>query len=382
MQALGFRPRLVAALLGVLLPGASASAYQQTNLVSDLPGVAANQDVNLKNPWGIAYAPTGPFWVSDNGTGLTTLYNAGGVTVPLVVTIPPPAAQPPPSLPTGQVFNNTPGFMLPSGQAALFILATEGGTLSGWSASSGTSAITTVDHSASGAVYKGLALGQSGANNFLYATNFHAGTVDVFDSGFQAATLAGSFQDPGLPAGYAPFNVENLGGSLFVTYALQDASQTGNVDGPGNGYVDVYDTSGVFQKRLVSGGVLNSPWGLALAPASFGSLGGSLLVGNFGDGTIHAFDPSTGASKGIVEDGNGKAIEIPGLWALEFGGGAASNGPLDTLFFTAGIAGPSGQVEDHGLFGSLTVVPEPGTLALLGAGVAGLARIGRKRIRS
>ena len=377
MQALGFRPRLVAALLGVLLPGASASAYQQTNLVSDLPGVAANQDVNLQNPWGISYAPTSPFWVSDNGTGLATLYNAGGVPASLVVTIPPAAAQPAPSLPTGQVFNNTPGF-----GRALFLFATEGGTISAWNNLDGTNAITTVDQSASGAVYKGLALGQSGANNFLYATNFHAGTIDVFDSGFQAATLAGSFQDPNLPAGYAPFNVENLGGSLFVTYALQDASKTGDVAGPGNGYVDVYDTSGVLQRRLVSGGVLNSPWGLALAPASFGSLGGSLLVGNFGNGTIHAFDPSTGSSKGVVVDGNGNPIEIPGLWALEFGGGAASNGPLDRLFFTAGIAGPSGQVEDHGLFGSLTVVPEPGTLALLGAGVAGLARIGRKRIRS
>lgn len=376
MKTLNARTGFMAALLGTILSGASASAYQQTNLVSDLPGVALNQDVNLQNPWGVSYAPTGPFWVSDNGTGLTTLYTAGGTTVPLVVTIPPAGGGTPPSAPTGQVFNGTGAFALPGGSPALFLFDSENGTVSGWN--SGTNAITMVDNSASGAVYKGLALGQVGASNFLYAANFNAGTIDVFNNTFQPTALTGSFLDPNLPAGYAPFNVENLGGSLFVTYALQDADKGDDVSGAGHGFVDVYSTSGVLQKRLISGGVLNSPWGLALAPGSFGPLANALLVGNFGDGTIHAFDPTTGAALGVVEDGEGHPITIQGLWALKFGGGGASNGPLSTLFFTAGIPGPDGQIEDHGLFGSIAAVPEPGTALLLGAGFLGLA-IGRRQ---
>lgn len=330
-----------------------AGAYLQTNLVSNLPGLGLNTDTNLKNPWGIVASSTSPFWISDNGTGLSTLYNGIGTTQSLVVTVPPPGGSPSgtTSAPTGIVFNNTTDFSITSGGktgTAVFLFDTEDGTISAWSPSvNSTNAILEVDNSASGAVYKGLALGSNAANgNLLFAANFNAGTIDVYDKTFHKVSLP--FRDATLPTGYAPFGIRNIGGSLYVTYALQNADKHDDVAGPGNGFIDVFDTSGNLLRRLVSGGKLNSPWGLALAPANFGAFSNDLIVGNFGDGLINAYDPTTGAFAGTLQDFNGKAIHIDGLWGLSFGNGANA-GPTNSLFFTAGI-----NAERDGLFGSLT----------------------------
>ena len=358
---------LVAVLAAVLAlfhakPAGAAPTYQVHNLVSDLVGIADNYDPNLKNPWGISSSATSPFWISDNHSGLATLYNGSGqpfpVGSPLVVTIPTPAGGTPPSAPTGQVFNAGSSFDVGVNQPARFIFATEDGTISGWN--SGTSAILKVDNSASGAVYKGLAIGNNGSGDFLYATNFQAGTIDVFDSSFAPTTLAGSFSDPSIPSGFAPFNIQNLVGKLYVTYAKQDAAKHDDVPGPGNGFVDVFDLNGNLLKRLISDGPLNSPWGLALAPSSFGDFSNTLLVGNFGDGLINAFDPSTGAFLGQIQNAWRTPIAIKGLWGLKFGNGG-NGGDSNTLYFTAGIPGPPpGEVEDHGLFGSIQPVqPAP-----------------------
>lgn len=328
------------------------NTYVQTNLVSDLPGVAAHQDPNLVNPWGITAKPGpsgSPFWISDNGMGLSTLYDGTGATIPLVVTIPPSG-----SSPTGVVFNGTGGFA-----GSLFIFDTENGTIAAWS--SGTSAVQHVAGSA-GSVYKGLALGSNASGDLLYATNFGLGRVDVFDSNFHATTVSGGFKDTTLPAGYAPFDIRNLNGKLYVTYALQDSTHKDDVAGLGHGFIDVFDMNGNMLQRLVSNGDLNSPWGLALAPSEFGAFGGDLLVGNFGDGMIHAYDANSGAPLGTLSDTSGNPLVIQGLWGLDFGNGAHSQG-TNTLFFTAGIPGP-GAVEDHGLFGAIDPTPEPASAAL------------------
>lgn len=355
----------VGAVVLLCLPYWSQAAVIQTNLVSDISGLAANTDPNLKNPWGIALTPTSPFWISDNGTGVSSLYNGQGqpfpIANPLVVTVPPPSGANPPSSPTGQVFNGTSSFEVVPGRAARFIFATENGTIAGWNpVANPTNAILKVDNSASGAVYKGLAIGNNGAGDFLYAANFTAGKIDIFDATFNPATLAGNFTDPNLPAGYTPFNIQNLGGKLFVTYALTDANNPKeDSPGAGNGFVDVFDLNGNLERRLVSHGVLNSPWGLALAPAGFGEFGNDLLVGNFGDGKINAFDPLTGALLGQLHDNLGNPIVNEGLWGLQFGNGG-NGGDKNKLYFAAGI-----ENEEHGLFGRLEAIPEPGTLALV-----------------
>jgi uncharacterized protein (TIGR03118 family) len=335
-----------------------ATAFLQTNLIADTAGVAAHTDANVVNPWGISFAPSGPFWLADNGTGVSTLNDGSGADIGFFVTIPPQSGGTSPSHPTGTVYNgNTSEFLVsgPGSPAASFLFATEEGTISGWSG--GGNAIREVDNSGSGAVYKGLAIARQGNNDFLYATDFHNGRVDVFDSTFANVTTAGSFTDPNLPSGFAPFGIQNLGGNLFVTYAQQDAAKHDDVAGPGNGFVDVFSPSGVFIKRLVSQGPLNSPWGLALAPAGFGPFGGDLLVGNFGNGTINTFDPASGTSLGPLQNANGQTIQIDGLWGLAFGNGAGA-GATNTLYFTAGPGD-----EAHGLFGSLeakTTTPPPG----------------------
>jgi uncharacterized protein (TIGR03118 family) len=331
---------------------AQGGAYRQTPLVSDIPGRAPVTDPKLVNPWGISSGPTTPFWVSDNGTGVTTLYTGAGQRLPVVVTIPLPRGGEPPSAPTGQVFNFTSDFVVTEGTksgVSRFIFATEDGTISGWSPGvNPTKAIRTVDNSASGAVYKGLALGSNASGNFLYAANFHDGRIDVFDKHFSPASLAGSFTDPAIPAGFAPFNIENIRGNLYVTYAKQkEPDRHDDQAGPGNGFVDVFDTSGHLLRRVASHGTLNSPWGLALAPQDFGEFSDALLVGNFGDGRINAFHVTSGAFLGQFQDANGTPIAISGLWGLRFGNDAAA-GPHNTLFFTAGI-----DEETHGLFGSL-----------------------------
>jgi uncharacterized protein (TIGR03118 family) len=315
--------------------------YQQHNLVSDLPGLADRVDPNLVNPWGIASGPATPFWIANNHTSNSGVYDGNGVPTRAAVAIL--------GAPTGIVFNPTTDFVLTPGQPAKWLFATEDGTIAAWN--SGAAAVTKADLSALGTVYKGLALGSSGGKNYLYAANFSAGRVDVFDANFVPVALAGTFTDPNLPASFAPFNVQNIAGKLYVTYALPDAARHDDVSGPGNGYVDVFDTDGTLLQRLISQGPLNSPWGVVLAPAGFGGFGGALLVGNFGDGRINAFYPTTGTWLGALQNPSGVAISIDGLWGLTFGNGNQA-GDTHTLYFTAGIAG-SGAVEDHGLFGSI-----------------------------
>ncbi|MGH9582391.1 MAG: TIGR03118 family protein [Bryobacteraceae bacterium] len=352
---------IMLAPLAVGAAGDSLNGYVQTNLVSDLPGVAAHQDADLVNPWGIVAGPSTPFWINDNGIGLSTLYNGAGTKLGLIVTVPPPANSSGPSAPTGIVFNSGSSF-----GGAHFIFDTEDGTLSAWNSGSSAALKAT---SSMGSVYKGLTIGNNGSADLLYAANFGLGRVDVFDSNFHSATVSGGFQDQSLPAGYAPFDIQNIGGKLYVTYALQDAAKQGNVAGPGNGFVDVFDLNGNLVQRLMSQGALNSPWGLALAPSGFGEFSGDLLVGNFGDGMINAYDPSTGGFLGTIDTPEGMPVVIDGLWGLSFGNGAQGQA-LDALYFTAGVAGPD-QIEDHGLFGSLsTATPEPQSLALAGLGLA------------
>ena len=338
---------------------AADRAYVQHNLVSDLPGEADLQDTSLVNAWGLAAGPLTPWWVANNKTGTSTLYNGTtGAKLSLEVNVP--------GSPTGLVFNGGSGFVVTDGVdsgAALFIFASEDGTISGWSpgvpppAPSHQAMVAVPIDPARPAIYKGLAIASRPGGDFLYATNFLAATVDVFDSSFK---LVQTFTDPDLPEGYAPFGIQNLDGFIYVTYALQDEDKEDDVAGHGHGFVDKFDTAGQFLQRVASRGRLNSPWGLALAPADFGEFSNHLLVGNFGDGRIHAFDPNHLNGKGEFQDRgalhgvHGGPIRIDGLWALAFSNGA-STGPPGTLFFTAG---PSD--EEHGLFGSLVPAPPHG----------------------
>jgi len=323
------------------------SRFVQTNIVSDVPGWAPIVDASLVNAWGMSAGPATPVWVSNNGTDSTTLYKGGtlGVPfskVPLTVAIPDGA-------PTGQVFNPGTDFMV-GGAPAKFIFASEHGFIDAWQG--GLSPITMAMNVATvpGAEYKGLAISTGTGGSWLYAANFAAGRIDVFNGSFALQNWAGAFMDKHLPKGYSPFNIQNLGGRLYVTYAKQ--GPTGDdVAGPGHGFVDVYDTSGHFIKRLVSHGRLNSPWGLQIAPAGFGAFSGDLLVGNFGDGRINAYNPWNGAPEGTLRGTNGRPIWIDGLWGLQFGNGVA--GTPTTLLFTAGPGG-----EAHGLFGSLDLAPD------------------------
>jgi uncharacterized protein (TIGR03118 family) len=340
----------LAAVAAVAIPVAASASdpteYQQTNLISDIPGVARITDPNLVNPWGQAASDKSPLWVADNGADVSTLYR-GGVDgskpeiVPLVVSIPKGA-------PTGIVFNSTSDFVVhtDTGSApANFIFDSENGVISAWSgAVSGTKA--KAEFTSKRAVYKGLALASAGGANYLYAANFRKARIDVFNARFKQVELSGDFEDSQIPSGFAPFDVQLLGGKLYVSYAKQDAKKHDDVAGPGNGFVDVYDTSGHLLQRLIAHGDLNSPWGLVLAPASFGAFGGDLLVGNFGDGAIHAYDPVTGAPQGQLMNTDGNPILINGLWALRFGNGTF--GAKGTLVFTAGIGD-----EAHGLLGEI-----------------------------
>ncbi len=348
----------IVSLLSLTTPASAQHRYQQTNLVSDVAGMAAITDPNLVNPWGLSRSATSPWWTANNGTGTSTLYNGLGVKQALVVTVPGPTGSTEAGTPTGTVFNGSSDFKvgLPgTNQPARFLFATEEGTISGWNpAANATMAINKVDWSASGAVYKGLTLGQIGTANYLYAANFHAGTVDVFDGSFTPVNLgATAFKDPHLPKGYAPFNVQAIGDKIYVTYAKQDADKIDEVQGPGRGFVTAYTTSGVLSLRLHSGRWFNAPWGVAQAPADFGRLSGLILVGQFGSGKIAAFDPVTGKFRGLMRGEHHRSVQIDGLWALSFGNGAGA-GPLNTLYFAAGI-----NDEAHGLFGTLTSLPDP-----------------------
>ena len=346
--------------------GAAAGGYVQSNLVTDDQAFltsqgytpAAHVDPLLQNPWGIAFFPGNPgnpLWTANNGTNSATLYDGQGNKIPLNVTVS--------GAPTGQV-NGGFNFHL-AGQVnnSLFIFASENGTISEWNTDgavfSNTSQVA-VDHSSTGAIYKGLAEATVGGAHRLYATNFHSGQVEVFDSNYGSViNPPGAFTDPNLPVGYVPFGIQNIQGDLFVTYAK--AAGADDVPGIGHGFVDVYHADGTLVSRVASRGVLNSPWGVALAPASFGEFAGDLLIGNFGDGLINVFDSTTHAFIDHLVDINGEAIQIDGLWGLIFGAGALNAAPND-LYFTAGIGD-----EAHGLFGVLNPapVPLPASLPLL-----------------
>jgi uncharacterized protein (TIGR03118 family) len=301
-------------------------------------------DPNLVNPWGLAFNPTGPIWVADNGTGVSTVYASSGLPQPLVVTIPTADGGAPPSAPTGLVFNPTTVFM-----GDKFIFDSEDGTIVGWQA--GAAGVVRVDNSPAMAVYKGLTMALRNNISRLYATDFHNKRVDVFDANYAKVTTTGGFADPNIPAGFAPFGIQANGSVIWVTYAKQDAAMHDDVPGVGNGYVDVFDFDGVLVTRLISQGMLNSPWGLAMAPADFGGFPNALIVGNFGDGHINAYNATTGALLGSMNDVGGANIVAPGLWALVFGNdtpGATHN----QLFFTAG-----GAMEDRGVLGRIDFVP-------------------------
>lgn len=345
------------------LNGHHASFYRQTNLISDIAGVALNTDPNLVNPWGIAVNPHGPIWIADNGTGLSSVVDNNGNPLPseaspLVVTIAPPAGSPADATaaPTGTVFNGSNSFVVMEGNKsgpARFLFATEDGTVSGWNPSvDQTNSVLGFDNSnaPAGAVYKGLALGHNAHGDHIYLTNFHTGMVDVLDSGFHLVSTPGGFTDSSVPAGYAPFGIQNVGGRLFVTYAKQNVARHDDVGGPGSGYIDVFDTDGHLLQRFASQGALNSPWGMAVAPRNFGQFGGSLLVGNFGDGRINAYNLNSGAWLGALMDFRNRPIAIDGLWGLAFGvqTNARDHDDPAPLIFTAGIAH-----EAHGLFGKI-----------------------------
>jgi len=340
--------------------------YAQHNLISDGNIPADHTDANLVNAWGLDAGPTTPWWNSDNGTGTTTLYNVATGAIVADFTV--PGAGGAQGNPTGLVFNGGTGFVVNNGVGspapARFIFSSEDGTISAFKGAPIVTVVPNTNAPAHGAIYKGLAINSRTDGTLLYATDFHNGKVDIFDSSFHAVTIAGAFTDPSLPAHFAPFGIQNIDGTIYVTYALQDEDAEDDVAGPGNGYVNAYDTSGNFIRRVASAGELNSPWGLALAPADFGRFSGDLLVGNFGDGRIHAFDPtqltSTGEFEavGLMHSTAGKPIIIDGLWALQFGHGSTSssaNGMTNTLFFTAGP-----NDEHNGLFGMVTVSKPPG----------------------
>ncbi|MGA2597766.1 MAG: TIGR03118 family protein [Bryobacteraceae bacterium] len=374
-------------LLGTaLLGGATGSLAAQTastpqnnylvhNLASDLANTADHLDPNLVNPWGVGFGPT-PLWVGNNGTGTATLYGGAGAPIPLIVTIPQAANAGTAGPVTGVIFNtfasNANAFDVQAGKPALFMFCSEDGVISGWNQTvSGTKASALFDNSKSGAVYTGCALGGTAAAPYLFVANFNAGTVDVYDANFnlnpapynasslpQPYTTSSPFSNPAIPAGFAPFNVQNIGGTLFVTYAKQDAEKHNNVGGAGNGYVAMFNLNGSLIANLIGEGPLNSPWGMAIAPANFGPFAGALLVGNFTDGKINAFNASTGAVLGTLDDTSGNPIAIPGLWSLNFGGGADSEDP-GTLYITAGIGGgPNNDpLESHGLLASIQAAP-------------------------
>ena len=341
--ALGFT--LSAMIAGAPPAMADSPAYQVRNLVSDVPGAAEHTDPNLVNGWGVAFNPFGFVWVADNGTGVATLYDGDGNPQSLVVSIPG-------GRPTGIVFNGSNDFVVSKGGVsgpARFIFATEGGTIAAWAPNvDPTHAITVVP--ASGAIYKGLALGGDGTRLLIYATDFHNGKIDVFDKAFSPVSLAGGFADS-IPDTFAPFGIQNLGGSIYVTYAKQDKDREDDVQGRGEGIVNVFTAGGKFVRRLAKGGPLNAPWGLAIAPADFGGFSNTLLIGNFGDGTINVFDLSRGRFVGQLSTPDRRPITIPGLWGLAFGNGLLGQ-PTNVLFFAAGP-----DDEAHGLYGRIDALP-------------------------
>ena len=350
--------------VAVAAPAASArthghdNEFRQTNLVSDLNTVGAQVvDPNLKNPWGLAFGPTTPLWVADNGTSIAGVYPVsptGPTAQPSALNVTLPPAD---SAPTGQVFNPTGDFVVKSKAGmgpALFIFSSEGGQIIAWNPKAdpivnGVSTAQT-EFSSKTAVYKGLAIASTRFGTFLYASNFHDNRVDVFNTRFHRVHLFGDFRDRHLPKGYAPFGIRAIDGFIYVTYAKQNAEKHDDVAGPGHGFIDVFTPSGFLVERLVSRGALDSPWGLEVAPKGFGPFGGKLLVGNFGDGRIHAYGLFSGRPAGTLRTEHHMPITIDGLWALQVG--TATTGGTGTLLFSAGLNG-----EADGLVGALNPAP-------------------------
>ena len=345
-----------------------ANRYVVTNLVSDIKALAPNTDPVLQNAWGVAFSPAAsPFWVADNATGCSTLYDGEGAKISLQVKIPLPGgiipasackhvnpANPPstsPAAPTGIVWNPSSAFLVPNTNLpAAFIFATEDGTISAWAGglTPADAAVIAVDNSGTAAVYKGLVVGTNDQGVFLFATNFRAGTIDVFDHTYQHVATEGGFKDPSIPAGFAPFGIQNIDGDLFVTYAKQNAEKQDDVAGRGDGFVDVFDTDGHLLRHLASREPLNSPWGVARASYAFGRFSGDILIGNFGDGKINVFS-SNGDFRDTLRGPDGKPIVIDGLWTVTLGGGR--NSSSDAVYFTAGP-----NHESDGLFGTISPV--------------------------
>jgi uncharacterized protein (TIGR03118 family) len=340
------------ALFGALAGSLSAAnAYLVHNLVADQPGIADHTDPNLVNPWGNGFSAGSPFWIGDNGTGLSTLYDGTGTPSSTVVEI--PAAGGGTNGPVSGVIVNsvTTAFLLAAGKQSQFMFCSEDGVISGWNSSvDATHAKVLLDNSKNNAVYKGLAMGSTTAGPVLFVANFNSGKVEVYDANMNPIVNAGAFTNPAVPAAFAPFNIQVMNGKVFVVYAMPDAEKHDDVAGPGNGYVSVYDMSGNLLQSLIAAGNLNSPWGLAIAPATFGDFGGALLVGNFGDGKINAYNLTTGALMGTMNDREGNPIIIPGLWSINFGNGSRSDAA--TLYFTAGP-----NDESDGLLGSVQAAP-------------------------
>ena len=341
--------------LGAWLMPASAgsNSYKVTKLVSDQANKAAHRDPNLVNAWGLVAGPSTPWWVANNHSNTSTLYDGTGTKIPLTVTVN--------GAPTGAVFNGGTGFQVSHKGASgpsVFLFDTESGVIRGWNPNVGpmpapsTKAFRVVDMRSDNAIFKGLAIASTANHgDRLYATDFHNGKVDMFDEQFNPVDIKGAFQDPNIPKGYAPFGIQTLGRHIFVTYAKQDANAEDDVAGAGFGFVDEYRRNGELLQRVASRGSLDAPWGIAWAPSDFGSASGDLVIGNFGDGMINVFEPESNGEfmhEGNLHRVNGDPIMIPGLWALQFGNGAAA-GPMNTLFFTAG---PDGEA--HGLFGSIS----------------------------
>lgn len=345
----------------------SADTFSQTNLVSNISGKASFTDPNLKDPWGMSFSPTSPIWVSDRAAGVSTLYNGIGAPQggPLVVTVPPGT---PATGPTGQVFAGGTDFRL-NGSPVNFIFDTLGGTIDAWNGSAGTTAV--VMATTPGANYTGLAL----ANNTLYAANFSAGGgINVFDSTFGSTTVPGKFTDPNIPSGYAPFNIQNINGTLYVEYAKVTAGVPVALPG-GGGYVDQFDTNGNLLRRLVSNGPLDGPWGVAAVPATgFNTLtAGDILVGNFANGEINAFD-ANGNFLQTLRDAQGNPLVNEGLWAIAFDPGVPGSTNPNALYFNAGI-----NQGNDGLFGKIDAIPEPAAWSLAALGLVGLGALRRSR---